>query len=60
MSISQQPVFKLNLFLIMESYKSAHPVMKDIIADAMSKRLEELLSNEVSIIFTQYVVTFSM
>ena len=47
--ISQRPVFRLNLFLLIESHKFALHVMKEIVADAMSKRLEDLLSVGVSI-----------
>ena len=52
---SQLPAYKVNLFLIIESYKSAHPDMKEIVANAISKRLAELLSEGVSIYIYLYV-----
>ena len=59
--ISQRPVFRLNLFLLIESHKYALPDMKEIVADAMSKRLEDLLSAGVSINYVYiYIINMYM
>lgn len=48
--ILQQEQFKLNLIFILETYEGAHYVLKQAIIQATIKRLEELLSNNVSIL----------
>lgn len=48
--VLQQEQFKLNLIFILETYEGAHYVLKQAIIQATIKRLEELLSNNVSIL----------